>query len=169
MAHKKTVPAHHKKTPAENKKHVFPTLFFESVSTKTPPSANSSHEQDRHRGARGGRIERLIWMWTGVGVVMIVIFFAWIGSINASGVLNFHALFQKNDLIKESRQSLKYYFEKQNKDRQEMSALTNVSAAASAEKINTELGADKIKQLKDKINILSATSTESLSSSSNKK
>ncbi|HBW74275.1 MAG: hypothetical protein UX10_C0002G0017 [Candidatus Magasanikbacteria bacterium GW2011_GWA2_45_39] len=169
MARKKHTTHSSKQHPSADKSRSFPTMFFESISTDKTASPREHHSKSQHTNTAQSRTERLAWMWSGVVVVMIVVFFTWIQSINASGVLNFYSLFQKNDLIQESRKSLKYYFEKQNQDRAEMNALASPFPSISQTKTNTELGAEQIKQLKERISTLSATSTTSFPSSSNKK
>lgn len=160
MARKKTAQTHHKKTSAESKKHDFPTMFFESISAETTHSQTSPRAQDSRARASGGRIERIIWMWSGVSIVMVVVFLTWAHSLNASGALNMRAWFQKDNLIQESRKSLYYYFEKQNQDRQEMNAFAN-SLAPSASSNTPILSADQVSQLSNKITALSASASSS--------
>ncbi|MBI5230443.1 MAG: hypothetical protein HY981_04045 [Candidatus Magasanikbacteria bacterium] len=171
MARKKSAPQH-KKTPAGNSGNDFPTMFFESVSANTKPIADSSRPQDPRAHAQGARTQRLIWMWSGVSIVMIVVFFTWVRSLNANGVLDARAWFKKDSLIQESRKSLKYYFEKQNQDRAEMNAIAD-SLVPPLQANNSALVADQITQLKNKITALSVSATSSaptmLPSSPNKK
>lgn len=167
MARKKLPPTHYKKTYARENANSFPTMFFESTSAQeTPAHPAASHPKNSpsSRPSFGSRAERLIWMWCGVVIVMMVVLFAWTRSLNANGILNFRAWFQKDNLIQESRQSIKYYFEKQNQNQAEMNAVT-ASLLPSAAATNPILDANKINQLKNKIASLSATTTSSVSTS----
>lgn len=157
MARKKPTQIHHKKTSTHENANNFPTMFFKSVPTNDAQEERAEQSQYRRQYAPGAHTERLIWMWSGVVIVMIVVFLTWAHSLNASGALNIRAWFQKDSLIQESRQSLKYYFEKQNQDRQKMSALAD-SFLSPTQVSNTALNADQINQLKNRI-ITSSTPT----------
>lgn len=159
MARKKHIS---KTTHEKNTADSFPTLFFESVSSVSEDDAQKSSKTSRHPKHQ---TERLIWMWSGVVIVMVVILLTWTSFIGASGALNPKAWFQKDSLIQESRQSLKYYFEKQKQDRENLNTVSNLfnlqeaSTASSTPALNT----NEINKLKEKIATLQASASSSAS------
>ncbi len=153
-----------KKAPAPAE--AFPTMFFESISSASAPAPERAPKEESPRDnarASRGSVERMVWMWSGVCVVMAVIFLAWAQLMNASGILNMHTWFQKDTAIQQGKKSLQYYFEKQNADQAALSALVNQSvpafqtaASSTSPQPAPALANDQINALKERINALTA-------------
>ncbi len=171
MARKK--PTHHT-TKKNHMSEEFPTIFFESTTASAADSNDKKNQPAESLQPKNQKnnsyTERLIWMWSGVAIVMIVILLTWTKFLNASGILDLTSWTKNDSLIQTSRESLKYYFEKQNKDRAELDAITQKSLQiTSSSTPPSTLSADQINQLKQKILTQQINSSSTLPSLPNKK